>query len=397
LGKRKALNRFLAQPIERNNANKDGGFSANLMDIYTRLARGMWGVVIIETTATSQDQKCRAGQLVLDESTNNEASWIEFFKRVKSVGVKDDQDDENDNRTLWIVEISAAGHKNISGPKKALFKGQWELSKGPVLSTDEIEEILEQYVQATRLAYERGADGIDFKMCHGYFAGILLRPNNLRDDNYGGDFKNRTRFLREYVRRAKKEVGDSKFVWATRVNSWDGGIPGGIGMGGPLSAGGISWIRSRSEIEELYKLLDQLGFHLANVSTSIPAPNSPILPKSMISREFLTYQEEAIHAATTFKKTKSNIKVASAAWSALGPNIISVGEAYLKTGIDFIGLGRWQICEPLLPKLVIIDAEREGRDPYQTIEDEANVCLACGKCGSGLSGKGPVKCVIYQE
>ncbi|MFX0101829.1 MAG: hypothetical protein ACFFCS_19850 [Candidatus Hodarchaeota archaeon] len=390
VGKKLAQNRFLAQPIERNHANEIGGFSDYVFNAYKQLRDGLWGVVIMETTAISMSEKCRPNALVLDDTLENEESWSKFFKEMKNPPKR-----SGEGETLWIVEITAAGYKNISGPRRALYEGQRELRKGPVMSTEDIEDLLDDYVRATRLAYERGADGIDIKLCHGYFGSLFLRPNNQREDQYGGTHENRTRFLKEYARRASKEVGDSEFLFTTRINAWDGGILGGIGMDGHVGEGSKAWIRNNTEIEKNYELLDELGFSLANVSTGLSTPSGIINPQNSIPVNFLLYQDAALHAARHLKNIKSDIKVASAAWSAMGPFSLSAGEGYLEKGLDFIGFGRWIICEPNLPKIVLKDAKEANMDPAEYLEEEGNICIACGKCGSGLGGDGPVKCPVY--
>jgi 2,4-dienoyl-CoA reductase-like NADH-dependent reductase (Old Yellow Enzyme family) len=379
---RTARNRFLAQPCEHNYARADGSFSDPLLDFYRRMKTGNWGVVVVETTATSSREKCRERELVLTDEAKNEESWKKFFKEMKQKG--NDQKAEGD--TLWVLQITGAGHMNISGPPRALFNGQREFPNGPVLSTDEIDAQLDEYVHATRLAYERGADGIDFKQCHGYFAGVFLRPNNQREDNYGGSFENRTRFLEEYMRRAKKEIRDKNFLWTTRINGWDGGFPGGFGMAGPTVLDGTgtnpkAWIRDITEVERCYGLLDTLGFDLVNVSAGIRVPTGRLNPTSHLHPNFFILQDLALHAKKYFRERKSRVVIASTGWSALGLHAFNIGSCYLDNGIDFIGFGRWQLCEPLLPKKVM---------------EAPNVDPLCSKCTTGLRDKGPVKCAMYE-
>ena len=395
IGGRIARNRFLAQPCEHNHARADGAFSNLLLDFYRRMKAGNWGVVVVETTATSAREKCRKHELVLTDEAKNEGSWQNFFQEMKT---KETDQRRAEGDTLWVLQITAAGHMNVAGPPRALFNGQRELPNGPVLSTDEIDARLDEYVHATRLAYERGADGIDFKQCHGYFAGVFLRPNNQRLDDYGGCFENRTRFVEEYMRRAKKEVGDNNFLWTTRINGWDGGYPGGFGMGGPavLERTGTNpnaWIRDITEVERFYGLLNTLGFDLVNVSAGITVPTGKMNPKFALHPNFFILQDLALHAKTCFRERQSRVAIASTGWSALGLHAFTIGSCYLDHGIDLIGFGRWQLCEPLLPKKVL---EAPNVDPSDYIQGNANVCLACGKCTTGLRGEGPVKCAIYE-
>ena len=71
-------------------------------------------------------------------------------------------------------------------------------SDGPVLSDDEVRELIRDFVRAARVAHEAGADFVDIKHCHGYllheFLGAHTRPGP-----FGGTFENRTRILSEIV------------------------------------------------------------------------------------------------------------------------------------------------------------------------------------------------------
>ena len=58
-----------------------------------------------------------------------------------------------------------------------------------VLTEEEIERIGEQFVKASIIAKQVGADGVDFKHCHGYLGGEMLRPANTRADRFGGSFQ----------------------------------------------------------------------------------------------------------------------------------------------------------------------------------------------------------------
>ncbi len=384
IGNRTANNRFLAQPVEHNQANKVGGFSDPMLKFYRKMSEGKWGVIVMETTGTSMDERCRQNGLVLDSSVENEESWSQFFSEMKSINPE----------SLWIVEISAAGFKNESGPRQALFKGQHEMPNGPVMTREYVDKLLDDYVHATRLAYERGADGIDIKLCHTYFAGLFLRPNNQRSDAYGGNFDKRTYFLREYFKRAQKLVGDKDFLWTTRMNAWDGAIPGGFGMDGPKNEDdGRAYVRNNREVHRLYTILAGNGVDMVNISAGIGVPVGLNDPRKNLHPNFALLQRMAVKAKFHLKELAPNITVASTGWSAMGAYGLKIGSEYLKRGVDFIGYGRQQLCEPTFPKIVLEDAPTGNEIDY--LEDNCNICIVCGKCYAGLHGEGPVECPIY--
>jgi NADPH2 dehydrogenase len=68
----------------------------------------------------------------------------------------------------------------------------------PILADEEICEIIEDFRQAARMAWQLGFDFVDIKHCHGYLGHEFLSAHT-REGPYGGSFDNRTRFLREVV------------------------------------------------------------------------------------------------------------------------------------------------------------------------------------------------------
>ncbi len=71
-------------------------------------------------------------------------------------------------------------------------------SSGCVITDDELDGVVEQFISAAGLAQQAGFDFVDIKHCHGYLAHELLSAVN-RPGRYGGSFENRTRFLRQVV------------------------------------------------------------------------------------------------------------------------------------------------------------------------------------------------------
>jgi 2,4-dienoyl-CoA reductase-like NADH-dependent reductase (Old Yellow Enzyme family) len=63
-----------------------------------------------------------------------------------------------------------------------------------VMSDDEIDRLIEDFIDAARRAYAIGFQFVDIKHCHGYFGHELLSAR-ARPGKYGGSLENRTRFL----------------------------------------------------------------------------------------------------------------------------------------------------------------------------------------------------------
>ncbi|MFJ4628406.1 FAD-dependent oxidoreductase [Streptomyces sp. NPDC088847] len=94
------------------------------------------------------------------------------------------------------------------------------------LTDDEVEQTVEDYVSAARLARQAGYDGVEIMGSEGYLINefIALQTNH-RDDRWGGSYENRTRFPVEIVRRVREAVGED-FIIVYRLSMLDL-VPGG--------------------------------------------------------------------------------------------------------------------------------------------------------------------------
>ncbi len=85
------------------------------------------------------------------------------------------------------------------------------------LTVDEINKTINDFVQAARRAQLGGLDGIELKCDQGYLIQQFLTPYyNRRDDEYGGSYENRLRFLVETLDAIRRSVGDG-FVVGIRI------------------------------------------------------------------------------------------------------------------------------------------------------------------------------------
>ncbi len=83
-----------------------------------------------------------------------------------------------------------------------------DVSEPRALEVNEIREIVEAYVVATRNALWAGFDGVEIHAANGYLIDQFLRDgSNARTDEYGGSIENRTRFLTEVVQGVIEEAG----------------------------------------------------------------------------------------------------------------------------------------------------------------------------------------------
>ncbi|MCX4583970.1 NADPH-dependent 2,4-dienoyl-CoA reductase [Streptomyces sp. NBC_01481] len=97
------------------------------------------------------------------------------------------------------------------------------------LTDAEVEETIEDYVRAARLAQSAGYDGVEIMGSEGYFINeFIAAATNHRTDRWGGPYENRIRLPLEIVRRTRERVGPD-FILIYRLSMLDL-VPGGSSL-----------------------------------------------------------------------------------------------------------------------------------------------------------------------
>ncbi|MET9899067.1 NADPH-dependent 2,4-dienoyl-CoA reductase [Streptomyces sp. NPDC006446] len=97
------------------------------------------------------------------------------------------------------------------------------------LSDAEVEQTIDDYARAARLARQAGYDGVEIMGSEGYLINeFIALQTNRREDRWGGSYENRMRFPVEIVRRVREAVGDD-FIIIYRLSMLDL-VPGGSSL-----------------------------------------------------------------------------------------------------------------------------------------------------------------------
>jgi len=378
IGKRIAANRIVNQPMECNDGDSEGNPSPLTLQRYRNLAEGGAGIIVVESLTISYESRARKNQLKISEETGKGLERL--VKEMREVNP----------RPLILFQINHSGR--ISG---AAFSRVVSLCptgdlKIHLLTEKEIEEISEMFVRATIIARQVGADGVDFKHCHGYLCGEMLRPANTRADRYGGGFENRTNFFRETAEKMKKAIGDDNFLIGARYSFYEG-IPGGLGTSGPEEV-------AEDPLEPLRfaRMVEEAGMDFVNVSAGIPAVTPEIV------RPTKSFPEGVYRHFGWTKAVKKLVKIP----------VIGSGYSYLRDGkndlkepdpskksflyytqknlkdgnVDLVGIGRQSLADPLFAKKILSGDFAK-----------VNFCTACGGCSVLLGSQNQVGCTVYQE
>lgn len=146
------------------------------------------------------------------------------------------------------------------------------------LSGDEIERLIDRYVEAAEKIREAGFDFVEVKACHGYLLGSFISPHsNLREDQYGGDLNGRARIVLEIIRRIKGRLGN-EFAVSCRLNG-DDHVKGGLTL---------------DESTRLAQLLENQGVDLLNVTAGVHGSFPLIIPPFHVPQGCFVHLAEAI-------------------------------------------------------------------------------------------------------
>jgi 2,4-dienoyl-CoA reductase-like NADH-dependent reductase (Old Yellow Enzyme family) len=226
------------------------------------------------------------------------------------------------------------------------------------LQLEEIDKIIDDYANGIRRAKESGFDGAQLHAAHGWLLSLFLSPRtNQRDDIYGGSTENRTRIVREIIRRARKFVGDN-FPILIKLNTTDF-LPGGIDIdeairiGKILSDAGFDALEASGGMWESMKRSQQ---ELKWVPVILPESRTGIKTSD---------QEAYFLPGAKALKDNTQAKIISVG----GYRSFNVIESALACGVtDFISLSRPLVRQPELPML------------WKTGGTDKAECVSCNAC-----------------
>ena len=380
IGKRTAQNRFFMQAMESNEEDETGNPSQRTTDRYRVLAKGEAGLVSLEAVSVTRESRARNNQMMIMEK--NREPLGEFVKNVKEANPK----------MLFVFQLTHSGELSNPNFSRRVTVKPLHGYGGDVLTEEEIDKITDDFVLAAQIAHDAGADGVDLKLCHGYFGTQILRPYNDREWKYGGSWENRSRFAFDLVERIKKAVNDENFLVGSKISVWEG-FPGGFGTDGPDSpiidlTEPISLLQGLEERGATY-FIQSAGSPSITLSLTQATKDAPYF--AYLHQYFAKELKKNLRPETVligsnfspFRNGKNGLCAVEESKSALLP----YGAQCVERGVvDMVGLGRQSFADPLLPLKL-----REGR------EEEIDWCTICDNCIELLIRQTEVGCSTYNK
>jgi NADPH2 dehydrogenase len=254
-----------------------------------------------------------------------------------------------------------------------------------ILSDEDLQVLVKDYVEAAKIAAEIGADFVDIKHCHGYLLHEFLSAHT-RPGPYGGSFENRTRLIREIVAGIRAAVPNlgvgvrlSAFDLVPFKPNPELSQPGKPGPGMPEDYAHLLPYRyafgvnpqnpleyDLTETKMFLQVLAELGVQLVNLSAGSPYYNPHIQrPAAYPPSDGYQPHEDPlisvvrqIEVVQQLKASFPNLLLVGTAYSYLQEYLPHVAQYYLRNGhVDFVGLGRMVLSYPHM----LADATSAGK------------------------------------
>jgi len=210
LGRLRLPNRIVMAPLTRRRAHDDGTPSDLMVHHYAD--RATVGLIIAEGTFLSHRSRTYPNQPGIATDAHV-AGWRRVTDAVHEAGGRIVLQLMHGGRVCTLPD---AGERGIVAPSAIPVPGERRLPGGGVaphatpraLRTDEMGDVVAEFVDAARRAIAAGFDGVELHAANGYLLQeFLAASTNRRDDAYGGSPANRARLVVEVTRAVADVVG----------------------------------------------------------------------------------------------------------------------------------------------------------------------------------------------
>jgi len=210
IGNLELKNRIVMAPMTRSRADEKGIQPDYAAEYYAQRASA--GLIITEAVNISAMAK---GYV----RTAGICSWEQILSWRKIVDAVHDKEGKIFMQLFHTGRIALPDflpdNQLPVSPSNVKAKGQNYTDEGmkdfvePVpLTNEEVKQTVRDFAGAAQNAQDAGFDGVELHAASGYLIHqFLMKPVNLRTDEYGGSIENRTRFLFEILDAMKQTIG----------------------------------------------------------------------------------------------------------------------------------------------------------------------------------------------
>jgi anthraniloyl-CoA monooxygenase len=220
-------NRIVVSPMAQYTATSDGmPTDWHFVHLGAR-ATGGAGMVMTEMTCVSPEARITPWCTGLWNENHRDA-WARIVNFVHEYS------DARIGLQLGHSGGKGATKKMWEGVDEPLPSGDWPVMSASAtqylpgvsqvaraMTTEDMDRVTDEFVRATRLGVDAGFDWLELHCAHGYLLSSFLSPlTNRRDDEFGGDLANRSRFpLRVF--REMRAAWPSHLPMSVRISAHD--------------------------------------------------------------------------------------------------------------------------------------------------------------------------------
>lgn len=339
LGRLHVKNRIWNSPLWTRTASADGDVTDRTIAHYVARARGGAGVITTEGVAV-----------------DGRHTWVEPQMRIDhnrfSPGHRRLVEEVHMYNVPIICQLHHAGMfgndpVSPSGiPCQDLGK-IGEYIEPSTLTTEEVEEIRDMFIEAAVRAQEVGYDGVELHGSTAYLLEQFYSPhNNKRTDRYGGSLQGRIQLPLEIVRGIRKECGPDYVIGYTVADC-------------DMIEGGIT----REQTTVFAKALEEAGISYLDLQTDGTYETFHLVTATGGYRRQIKGQFDK----TEYYKSIVNVPVTTRGAGEYDPTIWN--EAFENNKADAIRLGKQMLADPDVASKAISG----------NIEDIRS-CIKCGNC-----------------
>ena len=393
LGRLELPNRLAVQPMEGCDGTAEGAPDELTFRRYERFAAGGAGLIWAEATAVVGEGRANPRQLWLHEGTRD--AFAELVRRIGAAAA-----DSGRPRPAIVLQLTHSGRysKPAGKPEPIIAHHSAVLDPihglgpdHPLITDEELDALQGAYARAAELAAEAGFDAVDIKACHRYLISELLASHTRTGSRYGGDYKGRTRMLRETLARVADAVG-GRVELTTRMNVYDA-LEYPYGWGVAADAAGDVPPPDMSEPVRLTGELMELGLTALNVTAGNPYYRPQVnRPSDWTTAEVPPPGEHPLMGVARLLELTRQVQQAYPQLTVVGTGYTWLRQyfphfaaaAVAGGGVTLVGLGRGALAYPGFPA----DLFARGR------LDAQKVCVLCSSCSQIMQDGGCAGCVI---
>ena len=347
INKMKIANRFI-RSATMDGMGKEGMVTDEQVRLYRELGKGEIGLIISHGLFPTREGQCAPGQL----SAHVDEAIPSLSRLVNAVHEGGGKIAAQILHGGWMCRPEVTGMPPV-GPSAVIHpRSGLQIRE---LSTDEVYELVETYVQAARRIIEAGFDGVQLHGAHSWILSAFLSPvTNRRKDEWGGTAEKRTNLVR-HICRGIRQIAGPDYPVMVKLGIKD------YHPEGKSITGGV----------EQAKLLEEAGVDSIEVSEGL--------------------EEDFFHHIRLDAMSPYYLEEGRQAKKALSTPVLLVGgmrklsdmQAVIEEGTaDAISM-----CRPFIMNPYLVKNLREGTS-------DSSECTSCNECSGARRKPGELKCAL---